>query len=93
MSNSSERSKPLGFDLRDRIAAALYKAGDNRISPGMCRQQADAVIRELGLRQEQRDLMDGECGQSINYVTGKVTNHYRAATRQFRYVTEWIADE
>ena len=36
-------------ELRDRIAAALYKAGDNRISPGMCRQQADAVIRELQL--------------------------------------------
>lgn len=31
--------------------------------------------------------------QSINYTTGKVTNHYRAATKQRRYVTDWTADE
>ena len=35
-------------DLRTRIAAAIYKGCDNRVSPGLSRQAADAVIRELG---------------------------------------------
>ena len=33
--------------LRTRIAAAIYKGCDNRVSPGLSRQAADAVIREL----------------------------------------------
>lgn len=78
-------------ELRDRIAGAIRAEDDWRgvTDPAVL---ADAVIRELGLREEQRELMDGECGQSINYVTGKVTNHYCAATRQSRYITEWETD-
>lgn len=84
-------------DLRTRIAAVLQEHPPVRLQSQFdwldwTEKRADAVIRELGLRQEQRDLMDGECGQSINYITGKVTNHYRAATRQSRYVTDWTAD-
>lgn len=39
------------------IAAAIYKGCDSRVSPGLCRQAADAVIRELGLRQERVQLL------------------------------------
>lgn len=41
--------------LRARIAAAIYKGCDNRVSPGLSRQAADVVIRELGLRREVDD--------------------------------------
>lgn len=91
--------------LRDKIAAALFE--NSAVNVGMklnwalahdevkaaWRRDADEVIAALGLNQEQRELMDGMCGQSINYLSGKVTNHYRAATRQHRYVTEWENDE
>lgn len=65
MSNSSERSKPLGFDLRTRIAAALYQRYVRTLDVEYsCMEwedipdkepwlaDADAVIRELGLVEE-----------------------------------------
>ena len=80
-------------DLRTRIKNAIDQAHKSTHPHSTYDDwlgfAADAVIAALGLRQEQRELMDGMCGQSINYVTGKVTNHYRAATKQRRYVTEW----
>lgn len=39
-------------DLCTRIAAAIYKGCDNRVSPGLSRQAADVVIRELGLHMQ-----------------------------------------
>ena len=48
MSNSSERPKPLGFDLRARIAAALAEAQETHNGIGDL-ALADAVIRELQL--------------------------------------------
>ena len=87
----SESQNPTGLDvgltLRDRIAAVLSQHDVN-----LPDKVADAVIRALGLTREKRELMDGMCGQSINYLSGKVTNHYRAATRQHRYVTEWTSE-
>ena len=80
-------------NLRDRIADVL--ADEFKRQGYACEWAvlADAVIEALDLRQEHRELMDGMCGQSINYLTGQVTNHYRAATRQHRYVTEWTTDD
>lgn len=49
MSESNESQNPLDLDLRTRIAAAIYKGCDNRVSPGLSRQAADVVIREMGL--------------------------------------------
>lgn len=54
MSESNESQNPLDLDLRTRIAAAIYKGCDNRVSPGLSRQAADVVIREMGLRQERK---------------------------------------
>ena len=77
MSESNESQNPLDLDLRTRIAAAIYKGCDNRVSPGLSRQAADVVIRELGLR------LDSTC--HIHDREGKQRCH--------RYVTEWIADD
>lgn len=55
-------------DLRDRIAAAIYKGCDNRVSPGLSRQAADVVIRELGLQRRTGWTEDGH-RQAHRYVT------------------------
>ena len=70
-------------DLRTRIAAAIYKGCDNRVSPGLSRQAADVVIREIGLRRE------GHPSETITNEQG--ATFYREGGH--RYVTEWIADE
>ena len=52
MSNSSERSKPLGFDLRTRIAAVLAAEFDGqarKFDDAGWEGVAIAVIRELQL--------------------------------------------
>lgn len=67
-------------DLRTRIAAVLAAESERRylpINPKYAQDMADAVIRELGLRQESEyiDLDDGHAG-------GYPHQHHR-------YVTEW----
>lgn len=69
-------------DLRTRIIAALYDGGE--MPAAKAARLADAVIRELGLRQEHRDgsiLRDG-FGQPIRVIMPKQ-----------RYVTEWTENE
>lgn len=77
-------------DLRERIANTLWEATNGGID---VLKAADAVIRELGLREESRTLQDGAGGITTNWRTGETTVHSRPATRQCRYVTDWTADQ
>ena len=72
MSNSSERPKPLGFDLRIRIAAVLAEAQEthNGISDLAL---ADAVILELGLTIQVAGP-DGIAYGKHRYVTDWIAN-------------------
>ena len=84
MSNSSERSKPLGFDLRTRIASAVarelvHQARERgEYQKRDCYKVADAVIRELRLKLQREEDGDEE-------PKGLFTQH--------RYVTDWKTDE
>ena len=75
MSNSSERSKPLGFDLRTRIAAVLNANLPvmEYLRPGDTERAADEVIRELGLRQQVAGP-DGIAYGKHRYVTDWIAN-------------------
>lgn len=54
---------------------------------------SDAVRRALGdMHREQRTLEDGEGGMSTNYKTGVTTVHHKLATRQSRWVTQWVTE-
>lgn len=76
-------------DLRTRIAAALYaraierlgwnRSWDNLGAPSqqLWLDDADAVIRELGLKRASRPSDYGH----VNYPPG------------YQYITDWIADE
>ena len=79
--------------LRTRIAAVLYnrvpyaqlsfdKASDEVRAEWLA--DADAVIRELALRRDERDgrIIYNGFGQPINVIKPK-----------YRYVTEWTADD
>ena len=80
MSEPNESQKPLDFDLRDRIAAALlraaYRRGVNRLSNADGEFMADAVIAELGIQRASRPNDYGH----VDYPAGD------------RYITDWIAD-
>lgn len=83
MSESNESQKPLHFDLRTRIAAALKTANDRVAGFIGYDEMADAVIRELGLRQEStnRVIYPDLPAEIIN---GK---------KYTRYITDWRAND
>lgn len=53
---------------------------------------ARAVVRELDLRVEGRQLSDGSGGIMTNTQTGEVTTHSKPNTLQVRWVTRWVND-
>jgi len=89
-------------DLRDRIATIIAQHGELPEAIGeVCEcgwhtwdtphatHVADALVTELGLRREAKQLEDGEGGYSINYKTGERTSHSKPCTTVTRWVTEW----
>jgi hypothetical protein len=89
-------------DLRTRIAKVLYERLMSRsawarpwntLYPDMQKlwlADADAVIEELGLRQEWGALDDTDSG--VLYDDPTEIRLYGAETAKTRYVTEWTTD-
>lgn len=77
-------------DLRTRIAAALAAEFDGqarKFDDAGWEGVADAVIHELGLRQE---IGYQNNGNIITTLGGETLSHLRQI---HRYVTDWTADE
>ena len=70
--------------LRDRIAAVIEKSHPGKYGNSMSLLAADAVIRELGLHEEELDgyVISNGLGQTI-----------RRRKSRWRYVTEWETNE
>jgi hypothetical protein len=73
-----------GDDLTKRAAAVMSMSA---------KQLAEALVSELGLHIEGRQLSDGEGGMSINSKTGETTSHGKPCTLQIRWATRWIKDD
>ena len=90
-------------NLRDRIAAALadHLADDFvlgkcacglKLDEGQCNHQADAVIAELGLREEKRTNPMSSAGYTVDSLTGERKWH-SDIRHDRRYVTGWENDD
>ena len=76
-------------NLRDRIAAVITEAiPDNGTTNFLA--VADAVIRDLALREEWGSLDHEDCG--IMADTREELRPSRGETIKHRYLTEWVAD-
>jgi hypothetical protein len=88
-------------DLRDRIAAALFRRrwdlisweDETEVCREMWRRDADAVIAALGLREEREDVASFQPGEIDDSMTPPRQKGRLAWTPSHRYVTEWEPDE
>jgi hypothetical protein len=81
--------------LRDRIEYALFDACCRFDVPASERRDmADAVIAELGLREEREDVASFQStGEMDDSVIPPRPKSRLIWTPSHRYVTEWTADE
>lgn len=94
-------------ELRERIARALFDRYTQRVGRGVYAkpwdkcvdselseffEDADAVIAEMGLREERRTNPMSSAGYTVDRITGEQTWH-SDIRRDTRWVTDWKADD